>query len=55
MPDNFAAQYREDAAFQFSYYGYHVGQIVFLAKHCKGGDWQPLSIPRDLFSQRSER
>ena len=25
---------------------YHVGQIVFLAKHYKGSGWQSLSIPR---------
>ena len=31
---------------QFTHYGYHVGQLVFLAKHLKGGDWQTLSIPR---------
>jgi uncharacterized damage-inducible protein DinB len=26
---------------------YHVGQIVFLAKHLRAGDWQTLSIPRN--------
>ena len=31
---------------QFTHYGYHVGQLVFLAKHLKGADWQTLSIPR---------
>lgn len=25
---------------------YHVGQIVFLAKHLAGGGWQTLSVPR---------
>jgi len=25
---------------------YHVGQIVFLAKHLRGADWQNLSVPR---------
>jgi hypothetical protein len=25
---------------------YHVGQIVLLAKHWVGADWQPLTIPR---------
>ena len=25
---------------------YHVGQIVFLAKNLRGGDWNSLSIPR---------
>jgi len=31
---------------QMSHYGYHVGQIVFLAKHLAGEAWQSLSIPR---------
>lgn len=26
---------------------YHVGQIVFLAKHFRAGDWQTLSVPRN--------
>jgi hypothetical protein len=26
---------------------YHVGQIVFLAKHFRSADWQTLSIPRN--------
>ena len=25
---------------------YHVGQIVFLAKHCASEGWQTLSVPR---------
>lgn len=25
---------------------YHVGQIAFLAKHFRAGDWQTLSVPR---------
>lgn len=25
---------------------YHVGQIVLLAKHLRGGEWETLSIPR---------
>lgn len=25
---------------------YHVGQIVYLAKHLRGGEWETLSIPR---------
>ena len=28
------------------HYAYHVGQIVFLAKHLAGDRWQPLTIPR---------
>lgn len=32
---------------QLSHYAYHIGQIVFLAKHFKAGDWQSLSVPRN--------
>jgi uncharacterized damage-inducible protein DinB len=31
---------------QLTHYAYHVGQIVFLAKHLKSSDWQTLSVPR---------
>lgn len=31
---------------QLAHYAYHVGQIVFLAKHFKSAAWQSLSIPR---------
>lgn len=31
---------------QLSHYGYHVGQIVFLAKQIQGADWQTLSVAR---------
>jgi hypothetical protein len=31
---------------QLAHYAYHCGQIVFLAKHFAGKDWQSLSIPR---------
>lgn len=31
---------------QVSHYGYHVGQIVYIAKQIKQEDWQTLSIPR---------
>jgi len=31
---------------QLSHYAYHVGQIVFLAKHAAGPRWQSLSVPR---------
>jgi len=31
---------------QVAHYSYHVGQIVFLAKHWKGSEWKTLSIPR---------
>ena len=29
-----------------AHFAYHIGQIVFLAKHWKGKDWKTLSIPR---------
>jgi hypothetical protein len=32
---------------QLTHYAYHVGQIVFLAKHFKSADWKTLSIPRN--------
>ena len=31
---------------QLTHYAAHVGQIVLLAKHFTGSDWQTLSIPR---------
>jgi hypothetical protein len=31
---------------QVAHYSYHCGQIVFLAKHFRGGDWTSLSVPR---------
>lgn len=32
---------------QMTHYGYHIGQIVFLAKHFKSTGWKSLSIPRN--------
>ena len=31
---------------QLTHYAYHVGQIVYLAKHFRGAEWESLSIPR---------
>ncbi len=31
---------------QLTHYAGHVGQIVFLAKHLRAGEWKSLSIPR---------
>lgn len=31
---------------QIAHYGSHVGQIIFLAKHFSGENWQTLSIPK---------
>jgi hypothetical protein len=32
---------------QLMHYAYHIGQIVFLAKHFRSTDWQTLSMPRN--------
>jgi hypothetical protein len=32
---------------QLAHYAYHVGQIVFIAKHIKGKAWKSLSIPKN--------
>ena len=32
---------------QLMHYAYHIGQIVFLAKHFRATDWSSLSIPRN--------
>jgi hypothetical protein len=32
---------------QIAHYAYHVGQIVYLAKHFKSRDWQSLSVPKN--------
>ncbi len=32
---------------QMTHYAYHVGQIVFLAKHLRATEWKSLSIPRN--------
>jgi hypothetical protein len=32
---------------QLAHYAYHVGQIVFVAKQIKYGDWDSLSIPKN--------
>ena len=31
---------------QLTHYAYHVGQIVYLARHFRGADWKSLSIPK---------
>src|SRR5512140_3045558 len=31
---------------QIAHYSYHVGQIVFLAKHLRADDWKVLTVPR---------
>ncbi|HXF42594.1 MAG TPA: DUF1572 family protein [Pyrinomonadaceae bacterium] len=32
---------------QLTHYAYHVGQIVFLAKHFRSAEWKTLSIPKN--------
>jgi hypothetical protein len=32
---------------QLTHYAYHIGQIVFLAKHFRSSQWNSLSIPRN--------
>ena len=32
---------------QLAHYAYHVGQIVYLAKHFRSSEWQSLSVPRN--------
>jgi hypothetical protein len=40
---------------QLAHYAYHVGQIVFLAKHLKAEAWTSLSIPRNRSSEFNGR
>ena len=42
---------------QVDHYAYHTGQIVFLARHLRGSQWQSLSIPKgqsQSFNQQHE-
>ena len=32
---------------QLTHYSYHIGQIVFLAKHLRSSEWKTLSVPRN--------
>jgi hypothetical protein len=32
---------------QLTHYAYHIGQLVFLAKHFRSAEWTSLSIPRN--------
>lgn len=40
---------------QIAHYSYHIGQIVFVAKHCAGERWTSLSIPRGKSSEFAAR
>lgn len=39
---------------QLTHYSYHIGQIVFLAKHLKSSDWKTLSVPRNRSSEYNQ-
>jgi len=40
---------------QVAHYSYHCGQIVFLAKHLKAGEWKSLSVPRGKSEEFNQR
>lgn len=40
---------------QLMHYSYHIGQIVFLAKHFRSTEWTSLSIPRNRSAEFNER
>ena len=40
---------------QLTHYSYHVGQIVYVAKHFCGAEWKTLSIPRGGSAQFNQR
>ena len=40
---------------QVAHYSYHVGQIVFLAKHFADRQWQTLTIPKKKSGQFNRR
>lgn len=40
---------------QLAHYPYHVGQIVFLAKHFQHARWKSLSVPRGNSAKFNER
>ncbi len=39
---------------QLTHYAYHIGQIVFLAKHFKSTEWRSLSVPRNRSAEFNE-
>jgi len=40
---------------QLAHYAYHVGQIVFFAKHLNSSGWRSLSIPRNQSAEFNRR
>ncbi len=39
---------------QTAHYAYHIGQIVFIAKHIKNSEWKSLSIPKNKSDEHSK-
>jgi len=40
---------------QIAHYAYHVGQIVMLAKHFQGPQWNSLTIPRNRSAEAGKK
>jgi len=40
---------------QIAHYAYHVGQIVFLAKHLQHAEWKSLTVPRNKSAEFNRR
>ena len=40
---------------QLAHYAYHVGQIVYLAKHFRSSEWQTLSVPKNKSAEFNAR
>ena len=40
---------------QIAHYAYHVGQIVFLAKHFQQAGWKSLTVPRNRSAEFNQR
>src|SRR5438309_4126593 len=40
---------------QIAHYAYHIGQIVFLAKHFAASDWKSLTVPRNKSADFNRR
>ena len=40
---------------QVAHYSYHVGQIVYVAKHLAGNTWQTLTVPKKKSAEFNAR
>jgi uncharacterized damage-inducible protein DinB len=40
---------------QIAHYSYHIGQIVFLAKHLNASGWKSLSVPRNRSAEFNKK